>query len=271
MEHTQDRSREYTLEEGVLRGVMPDAANFYKASPARVLALFVAAAARNCAIESDTYKAAAAAIDGVKKVQAPVVRSALQNILLSSRPQALAPLVAQGALTPFGILKGTPELGILAKVPCTMETRWWCFLRLCNSHYSTVCERLGFSSVFAATLAAMDKLAEMQTLPDNEYDLKMMLSAMPEFDYGAAVRTLQLKDERWAGQAELFDRLYRSGDPYRVGDLAITTGQLAVLGIRDKKAAWVVRQLLDTVIKTPELNQYPPLEMMALTLAQQYQ
>ena len=50
MEHTQDRSREYTLEEGVLRGVMPDAANFYKASPARVLALFVAAAARNCAI-----------------------------------------------------------------------------------------------------------------------------------------------------------------------------------------------------------------------------
>ena len=91
------------LEEGVLRGVMPDAANYYKASPARVLALFVAAAARNCAIESDTYKAAAAAIDGVKKVQAPVVRGALQNILLSARPQSVAPLVAQGALTPFGI------------------------------------------------------------------------------------------------------------------------------------------------------------------------
>ena len=134
-----------------------------------------------------------------------------------------------------------------------------------------VCERLGFSSVFASTLAAMDKLAALQTLPDNEYDLKMMLSSMPEFDYGAAVRTLSLSDDRWQGQAELFDKLYRSGDPYRVGDLAITTGQLAVLGIRDKKAAWVVRQLLDTVIKTPELNQYPPLEMMALTLAQQYQ
>ena len=144
-------------------------------------------------------------------------------------------------------------------------------MRLCNSHYSTVCERLGFSSVFASTLAAMDKLAALQTLPDNEYDLKMMLSSMPEFDYGAAVRTLSLSDDRWQGQAELFDKLYRSGDPYRVGDLAITTGQLAVLGIRDKKAAWVVRQLLDTVIKTPELNQYPPLEMMALTLAQQYQ
>ena len=54
-------------------------------------------------------------------------------------------------------------------------------------------------------------------------------------------------------------------------ELAISMGQLAVLGIRDQKAVWVQRQLLEAVIKAPETNQYPALEMLARTLAQQYQ
>ncbi len=271
MENTQERVQEYTLEEGVLRCLVPDLQRYYSASPARVLALFVAAAAKKCAIEADTYMAAVNAMEGVRLLPAGIVRSALQNILLSSRPDALGPLVVQGVLEPFGITACATCMHVLAEVPCTMETRWWSFLRLCSADYARVCERLGFAPSFAATLAAMDQLAAVQTMPETEYDLKMMLSKMAEFDYEAAVRTLMLTDPRWEGQVELYRKVYHAGEPYRLSDLAISTGQLAVLGIRDKKAAWVLRQLLDTVIKTPELNQYPPLEMMALTLAQQYQ
>ena len=96
------------------------------------------------------------------------------------------------------------------------------------------------------------------------------LSEEPDLDYGAFARAMEVEDPRWAGQAAMFDKLYRSGATYRFDQLAISAGQLAVLGIRDQKAAWVMRKLLDAVIKTPELNSYPPLEMMARTLAQQY-
>lgn len=271
MEQIQERMREYMMQEGVLHCVVPDSVNYYKAAPARVLALFVAAAVKNCAIEAQTYEAACASMELVKKVPVNAIRSAMQNILLSQRPQAIGTFVAQGVFHPFGILESTPDFRILQQVPCTMETRWWTFLRLCGASYETVCEQLQFTSAFAETLTALDDLATRKELPQNELELKMMLSTMPDFDYTAMVQTLALTDKRWEGQDILFEAIYRAKAPYRVNDLAITMGQLAVLGIREKKAEWVVRQLLDTIIQTPEMNQYPPLEMMALTLAQQYQ
>ena len=125
MENQENRVQEYTMEQGVLRCVMPDLVQYYREAPARVLALFVAAAAKGCPIEADTYMAAMAGLDGVRRLPAGIFRNALQNILLSQRPEALAPLLAHGLLEPFG-LKGTAScLHDLAQVPCTMETRWW--------------------------------------------------------------------------------------------------------------------------------------------------
>lgn len=271
MENLENRGQEYTMEQGVLRCVVPDPAIYYREVPARVLALFVAAAAKDCAIEADTYIAAMGAVDGISRLPAAVVRSALQNILLSPRPEAIAPLLARGVLTPFGLRMGEVCLHELAKVPCAMEVRWWRFLRLVGADYRTVCDRLGFAPAFAAALAGLDKLSGVQVLPETVLELKLLLSALPELDYEAAVKTLALEDARWESQLVLYDRLYRSGEPYRMRELAITVGQLAVLGIRDKRAAWVQRQLLEAVIKSPEINQYPALEMLARTLNQQYQ
>lgn len=271
MENQENRVQEYTMEQGVLRCVMPDLVQYYREAPARVLALFVAAAAKGCPIEADTYMAAMAGLDGVRRLPAGIFRNALQNILLSQRPEAVAPLLAHGLLEPFG-LKGTAScLHDLAQVPCTMETRWWSLLRMTGANYATVCAQLGFSEVFAGVLAALDQLAAMPTLPADVQELKQVLSHLPELDYDAAARTMALRDSRWQGQIALYDALYHSGEPYRMRELAISMGQLAVLGIRDQKAVWVQRQLLEAVIKAPETNQYPALEMLARTLAQQYQ
>ena len=63
MERTQERAREYEIADGVLRCTVQDLTGYYADSPARVLALFVAAAAKDCAVEADTYMAAMAAAD----------------------------------------------------------------------------------------------------------------------------------------------------------------------------------------------------------------
>ena len=270
MERTQERAQEYEIADGVLRCTVQDLTGYYADSPARVLALFVAAAAKDCAVEADTYMAAMAAADAAAGLPAGVLRSAAQSILLSARPQAMGPLLAAGVFESVGLGRDVPCLDTLAKTPCTMETRWWRFLRLMRADYNAVCEKMGFSELFARTLAGMDRLAAMPILPKTMEELKMALSEEPDLDYGAFARAMEVEDPRWAGQAAMFDKLYRSGAPYRFDQLAISAGQLAVLGIRDQKAAWVVRKLLDAVIKTPELNSYPPLEMMARTLAQQY-
>lgn len=270
MENQETRAPEYVMEQGVLRCVAPDLSQYYRQAPARVLALFVAAAAKGCPIEADTYTAAMEQLDGARSLPAGIFRSALQNILLSARPEAVGPLLNYGLLEPFGLKGPAPCLHLLNEVPCTMETRWWVLLRLVGANYAVVCAQLGFSDSFAGALAALDSLASLKALPATVLELKELLSRLPEVDYDAAARTFALTDERWKGQTELYDALYRSGEPYRMRELAISTGQLAVLGIRDKKAAWVRQKLLEAVIKAPETNQYPALEMLARTLAQQY-
>lgn len=270
MENQENRAPEYTMEQGVLRCVVPDLSKYYREAPARVLALFVAAAAKGCPVEADTYMAAMDNLDGVRRLPAGIFRSALQNILLSQRPEAVAPLLNYGVLEPFGLKGPAPCLHLLNDVPCTMETRWWSLLHMLGANYAVVCGQLGFSDTFAGALSALDSLSTLKQLPAAVLELKELLCRLPEVDYPAAARTFALHDPRWNGQAELYDKLYRSGEPYRMRELAISTGQLAVLGIRDKKAAWVRQRLLEAVIKAPETNQYPALEMLARTLAQQY-
>ena len=144
--------QDYELKDGVLRCLVENKAAFYKQDPTRVLALFTASAAEGCGIDDDTYAAAMQAVGGI------VVREAVQNILLSDAPEKIIPLVAGNALGQYGITGTGQGLEELRDVPCTMETRWWSFLRMCNAHYALVCERLGFSQRFADVLAGLDRL-----------------------------------------------------------------------------------------------------------------
>ena len=260
----------YVLKDGVLRCVAQAPAAFYKEDPARVLALFTAAAAKNCTVDVDTYEAALSAAPGIQRLPTAAVREAVQNILLSDVPQALGPLLSGGALGPYG-LAGTGEcLHVLKEVPCTMETRWWVLLRLCRAQYALVCEKFGFSQGFAGTLAGLDRLAAVPHLPQSVSELKQLLSRLPEFDYEAAVKTLLRQDMRWAGQLALYDSLCESREPYRLRHLAVTPAELAAQGITGARAAWVLHGMLDAVIKAPSLNTQPALMALAGVLAGQY-
>ena len=262
--------QDYELKDGVLRCLVEDKAAFYKQDPTRVLALFTANAAEGCGIDDDTYAAAMQAVGGIARLHAKVVREAVQNILLSDAPEKIIPLVAGNALGQYGITGTGQGLEELRDVPCTMETRWWSFLRMCNAHYALVCERLGFSQRFADVLAGLDRLAATTALPQSVPELKRLLCRLPEFDYEAAVRTLMRTDVRWAGQLALYDALCFSGEPYRMRHLAVTAADLAAVGIMGQKATWVLSQLMEAVLKAPEVNTQPALMALAQTLAAEY-
>ncbi len=270
METMRGPVQDYELKDGVLRCLVEDKAAFYRQDPTRVLALFTASAAEGCEIEKDTYTMAMQAASGIVRLHARVVREAVQNILLSDWPDKIAPLVAGNALGQYGITGTGTGLEDLREVPCTMETRWWSFLRMCNAHYSIVCERLGFSQRFADVLAGMDRLAAQSTLPQSVAELKRLLCHLPEFDYEAAVRTLMRTDVRWAGQLALYDALCFSGEPYRMRHLAVTAADLAAVGITGQKGTWVLSQLMEAVLKAPDVNTQPALMALAQTLAAEY-
>ena len=158
METMRGPVQDYELKDGVLRCLVEDKAAFYKQDPTRVLALFTASAAEGCGIDEDTCAAAMQAVGGIARLHAKVVREAVQNILLSDAPEKIGPLVAGNALGQYGITGTGAGLEELRSVPCTMETRWWSFLRMCSAHYALVCERFGFSQRFADVLAGLDRL-----------------------------------------------------------------------------------------------------------------
>lgn len=260
----------YEFQNGVLRCSLEEPETFYREDPTRILTLFTVAAKNGCSIEADTYAAAQAAMPEIQRLRASIVREAVQNILLSDTPEALDPLLSSGALMLYGLTASGDCLRSLRDVPCTMETRWWVFLRLCHAQYSLVCEKLGFSSEFAKTLTGLDRLENTLQLPCDVPQLKSLLSRLPEIDYVAAVQTLLRQDSRWLGQISLYEQLYETGEPYLFRHLAVTPGDLAVKGIRGAKAAWIMRGLMDAVIKAPDINTKPALMSLIQTLSAQY-
>lgn len=260
----------YLLEDGVLRCTAPSPDRFYQEDPSRILELFTACAAWNCTVEIETYAAALKNVSLLNRLPGTVLRESVQNLLLSDMPQALDPLIAAGAFASYGIANSISCLCDLQQVPCTMETRWWSFLRMCNANYRFVCERFGFSQRFAEALVGLDRLAATRTLPDSIQALKYLLSTLPEIDYEAAVQTFLLHDARWEGQLELFEQLRETGEPYLVRHLAVTPAELLASGVPAAKMNRVLRALLDAVIKAPSVNTQPALMMLAGTLKDQY-
>lgn len=142
---------------------------------------------------------------------------------------------------------------------------------MCSAHYALVCERFGFSQRFADVLAGLDRLAATSTLPQSVPELKRLLCRLPEFDYEAAVRTLMRTDVRWAGQLALYDALCFSGEPYRHAPSGCNGGRPCRRGHSwGRRQPWVLSQLMEAVLKAPEVNTQPALMALAQTLAAEY-
>lgn len=262
--------QDYELKDGVLRCLVEDKAAFYKQDPTRVLALFTASAAEGCGIDDDTYAAAMQAVGGIARLHAKVVREAVQNILLSDAPEKIIPL---WRATPWGNMALRAQARAwksCATCPAPWRQDGGAFCACATRTMRWCASGWAFPSALQMCWRGWTGWPPPRPCPQSVPELKRLLCRLPEFDYEAAVRTLMRTDVRWAGQLALYDALCFSGEPYRMRHLAVTAADLAAVGIMGQKATWVLSQLMEAVLKAPEVNTQPALMALAQTLAAEY-
>lgn len=233
------------------------------ANPNHVLGLFGAAALLGAAVEADTYAAAIEAAPFIAQLSKNAVRLAVEGILLSQNPEALAPVITAGGLAAFGLKGDAPCLHELKAVPAKPQARFWALVHAMHGEVGTVSLAFGFEPKLAKTLVLYQELFRLRRLPKNLLALKRLLSTKPKFDYHIAASTFAVFDERWNAQIILMEALAKSCEPYRTEQLAITAPELVRAGVPKSKLAPVARQLLSAVLQTPSLNVTPVLEGLA--------
>ena len=218
-----------------------------------ILRLFCLAAKEGLAVECDTLCAALRYADAICALPPYPVRDALQEILLSQSPEALGPLLAAGALLPYGIGQPCACTSSLARLPCTMLARWWGVLRITRAHSTALCEKLCFHPSFAQDLQALDTFAQSPP-PQNGTQLKIRLAAADFKDEREAIAAVAAMGKEFAAVLPLHEALLACGEPYRTAQLAIGKAALCTLGFAENAQAQVLWELQLAVIRAPALN-----------------
>ena len=110
-----------------------DARAFFAQDGTRVLHLFAKAAQYGASIEITLFEAANAAMPCVAALPVEVLDSAVDDILRTAHPDALAPLVAAGALRKLGLCKAQQCLSALCAAPQSLPVRRKLLWQLCGA------------------------------------------------------------------------------------------------------------------------------------------
>lgn len=223
-------------------------------------------AVKGCDAEWDTFAAAMDACEALAKLDARLLRGKVQAVLLSGRPQTLAPLYANGALAGAGLVPPAPCLHLLEKVPCGLLPRWWALLTLSRADKAAVCGAFGYAESLARDLEAMDELYRAGA-PLDIKSLKKELRDMPPLDYGQVFGAFGALAPGWKPVQALWMQLRESGEAYTAAQLALPLSTLLSAGVPLKKAELVREKLLDAVIDCPRLNKYRTLLGLAEKMA----
>jgi tRNA nucleotidyltransferase (CCA-adding enzyme) len=237
----------------------------------RILRLFRFAGTLDFDIDPDTRAAALKLAPTLAGVSAQRVRGELNKAMKEgTRPSRLAPLLAMNGLSAFGLsgerLRAAPNaLGPLDAVPGSMLCRWWALLHLTGSDAHKCAQVFDFGRSFVRDFARMDTLYDAGC-PADRHALKLALMDPPPFSFADAADTFAAINPAFAPLPALYESLCKSGEPYRIAQLAITAPELMVEGVPGRRIGRVQQCLLKAVIDTPEMNVYPMLAQMARSL-----
>lgn len=236
-------------------GVKGNALEWFSGDAARVLELYTVAAARGVAMEADAFLAASQNAPRVNELPPQTVRQALRCILNSGRPEAAAVLAGTGALTAFGLAAPKSCTELLREAPQSETARWWVLAQLCGAGWRKTAERLCFPASLQAELQLYAQW-EHRAPPASRLALKELLRRAPALDYPAMAAVFARQDSAWRGQENAWETLCASGEAWREDQLAVTAGDLRLLGLRGSRTQRMMERLLDAVVRAPELNRY---------------
>ena len=260
----------YDLADRLLRCTGEPEAQFAH-RPLQSLRLYRLAAELDFAIEPCTAAAALRAAAEPGRLTAPQVRAQLEAALMGARPSALWPLVACGALRPFGLwYAGLPApeqnpLLPLDAVPAVPVLRWWALAKLCGCGLYRLQTALAQSERFARATNRLQAFYREGMPADRHALRRRLMEPLPGGDE-AALLTFAAVDAAFDALPGLYAAVAARREPYRVEHLRITPAELLAEGVPAGKLAAVQRCLLQAVVDTPELNVWPVLAQMAKSL-----
>ncbi|MDO5601329.1 MAG: hypothetical protein Q4G07_01040 [Oscillospiraceae bacterium] len=193
-------------------------------------------------------------------------RTRLQRILLGPEPQLLEEEARAGGLEEYGIGRAPADLSVLSGVEEAMLPRWWAFLYLTQGDIEKVCRTLAFSDVFLRELKRAQKLFEMPRAA-GALELRRKLCRLTDEEEACYLDmndTFALVDPLFISEKRELEGVLLREEAYREDMLHISGATLQALGVPAAHTSFILKVLLDAVVKAPQLNTFETLTRLAV-------
>jgi tRNA nucleotidyltransferase (CCA-adding enzyme) len=256
------------LENRIVRAVGNPSLRFEE-DALRILRAFRFAAQLGFEVEAETGKAARDKACLVSNISGERIKSELDRIFMSERPEMSLALASTGALSYLGLEKIADEKNCFRFLPLGLPERWTAFFyfyRPCNA--KAIMGKLHFDVQTRENVLRL--LFELERdLPAGAIEIKKRLSSgfTPDqykmyLELRSALTGCDVSDTIHT----LFD-IEKHGEPYSLKMLEINGGDIINLGVKPGPMLGnILEMLLDAVINAPSLND----KMSLIDLAKQY-
>ncbi|MBR2043317.1 MAG: hypothetical protein IJ946_03150 [Clostridia bacterium] len=210
----------------------------------RIMRLFRFACKLGFSLDENTEKAAlslAASLSGISRER---IATELFKALLSSFPERLTPLIKTGALSFCGINAGEISNKI-SVLPLDRDIRFYRAICELNSDHIKVCENLKTDKALPVFCCEVNAI--INNPPKNATECKKALKLYSE----KAVYTSILLN---GSDTSVLEAVLKSGEAYKIKDLAVCGQDLMALGFRGKELGEALERLIDFVIEHPDKN-----------------
>lgn len=215
----------------------------------RIMRAFRFSASLGFTIEPNTLKAALECSEKLREISIERIRDELIKTAVSDHPENIAPLLDCGALAFLG-LNGSPLLPMLKSIRRDEALRLAAFLMICGKESA---EKLKLSNAQKRTISAIFSISD--NFPPLERNaVKRSMSAFTADIFADAAEIAAALFGKSRDYIELCKDISASGEPYTLSQLAVNGKDLLNDGVPEEDIGIILKQLLDTVIDSPDMN-----------------
>ncbi|MCL2820687.1 MAG: CCA tRNA nucleotidyltransferase [Oscillospiraceae bacterium] len=211
-------------------------------------------------IETETLQAIYANTNLVYKISSERIRTELEKVLMSKRPEVAGEMIKIGLLSRFITTTGKSPAGLekLCNLPQEPMLRWcaFCAILLKQNFISTATELLQGMHLDGKTLKTCLRALVIAKFPKNSTGIKILLSK----NDAAVVRCAAAVSDVFSDTGEISsltnaEEIISSGECYSLGELGVTGRDLLEIGHPPgRMLGETLSKLLEHVIKNPQDN-----------------
>ena len=232
----------------ILRAIGDPDARF-KEDALRILRLFRFASTLGFSIEKSTFDAAIKNAALLNNISAERIEKELRRTAIGGAPESILPLISTGVLPTL-----VPNENILkiSNLPDNENLRFFAFLNILSNDLPAALGFLKCSNAFKKYAGDLSKNISAKT--KSRPDIKKLLCAMEENIFDLLEYKSAILGEDTIVAKQTAEAILKSGEPYKISQLAINGKDLENRGYKGKEISKTLLKLLDAVITDPALN-----------------